>query len=162
MTRLATLDQYNTFCAALPHTAHVVQWGGAHVWKVGGASGKVFAIGGWAKGCDQLAVTFKVTPLSYELLKDLPGVRPAPYLASRGMSWVQRVSPESLDDAALCDYVATSHGLAAAGLTKRRQIELGLLAPPSQEVRRTQSAIAPRRTTTAHAAPSSSPRGARP
>ena len=33
-----------TFCAALPATSHVVQWGGSHVWKVGG---KLFAIGGW-------------------------------------------------------------------------------------------------------------------
>ena len=28
-------------------TTYVVQWGGAHVWKVGG---KVFAIGGWERG----------------------------------------------------------------------------------------------------------------
>ncbi|MCR6659935.1 MAG: hypothetical protein NVV72_11555 [Asticcacaulis sp.] len=32
----------------------VVQWGGAHVWKVGG---KVFAIGGWHDGVG-LIVTF--------------------------------------------------------------------------------------------------------
>jgi predicted DNA-binding protein (MmcQ/YjbR family) len=24
-----TLDEYNAFCAALPHASHVVQWGGA-------------------------------------------------------------------------------------------------------------------------------------
>ena len=39
-----TLSGYNRFCKALPHTAHVVQWGEAHVWKVGGPKGKVFAI----------------------------------------------------------------------------------------------------------------------
>ena len=38
-----TLDEYNAFCGSLPSTTHVVQWGGADVWKVGG---KVFAIGG--------------------------------------------------------------------------------------------------------------------
>ncbi|RUU07854.1 MmcQ/YjbR family DNA-binding protein, partial [Mesorhizobium sp. M6A.T.Ca.TU.002.02.2.1] len=27
-----TLDDYNSFCASLPSTTHVVQWGGAHVW----------------------------------------------------------------------------------------------------------------------------------
>ena len=42
-----TLDDYNGFCASLPGTTHVVQWGGAHVWKVGG---KVFAIAGWGEG----------------------------------------------------------------------------------------------------------------
>ena len=42
-----TLDEYNGFCASLAATTHVVQWGGAHVWKVGG---KVFAIAGWNDG----------------------------------------------------------------------------------------------------------------
>jgi predicted DNA-binding protein (MmcQ/YjbR family) len=42
-----TYDAFNAFCRALPATTYVVQWGGAHVWKVGG---KVFAIGGWADG----------------------------------------------------------------------------------------------------------------
>ena len=42
-----TPDEYNRFCASLHATTHVVQWGGAHVWKVGG---KVFAIGGWDDG----------------------------------------------------------------------------------------------------------------
>ncbi len=32
---------------SLPATTHVVQWGGAHVWKVGG---KVFAVGGVGSG----------------------------------------------------------------------------------------------------------------
>lgn len=41
------IDGYNTYCGSLPATTHVVQWGGAHVWKVGG---KVFAIGGWNDG----------------------------------------------------------------------------------------------------------------
>jgi predicted DNA-binding protein (MmcQ/YjbR family) len=38
-----TRDEFNAFCAALPQTSHVVQWGNADVWKVGG---KVFAICG--------------------------------------------------------------------------------------------------------------------
>ncbi|MEO9873698.1 MAG: MmcQ/YjbR family DNA-binding protein, partial [Anderseniella sp.] len=40
-----TLEEYDTYCASLTATTHVVQWGGAHVWKVGG---KVFAIAGWS------------------------------------------------------------------------------------------------------------------
>ena len=68
--------QFNDFCRSLPATTHVVQWGGAHVWKVGG---KVFAIGGWEDRAYP-GITFKVTPLSYDLLKSQPGLRPAPYL----------------------------------------------------------------------------------
>jgi hypothetical protein len=40
--RMMDLAAYNAFCGSLPHTGHVVQWGGAHVWKV---ATKVFAIG---------------------------------------------------------------------------------------------------------------------
>jgi predicted DNA-binding protein (MmcQ/YjbR family) len=36
-----TYEEFNAFCRALPATTYVVQWGGSHVWKVGG---KVFAI----------------------------------------------------------------------------------------------------------------------
>lgn len=117
-----TIDDYNRFCASLPHASHVVQWGGAHVWKVGG---KVFAIGGWNVG-EALAVTFKCSPVAFDILSEQPGLRPAPYLASRGMKWIQRQTDEAMDDAALCDYLAESHRLVAQGLTKRLQRELGL------------------------------------
>ena len=42
-----TYKEYNAFCKSLPATTYVMQWGGSHVWKVGG---KVFAIGGWDDG----------------------------------------------------------------------------------------------------------------
>jgi predicted DNA-binding protein (MmcQ/YjbR family) len=116
-----TYDEYNTFCAALAATSHVVQWGGSHVWKVGG---KVFAIGGW--DADAPAFTFKVSPLSFEILKALPGLRPAPYLASRGMSWIQHYAEPGLSDDDLKDYIRQSHRLVALGLSRRKRRELGL------------------------------------
>lgn len=115
-----TPESYNQFCSSLPHTEHVVQWGGAHVWKVGG---KVFAVGGWSDE-ETLAVTFKCSELAYDILKDQPGCRPAPYLASRGMKWIQRTSNESMDDGALRDYITESYRMAFANLTKKRQAEL--------------------------------------
>ncbi len=75
-----------------------------------------------------VAVTFKVTPIAFELLKDEPGLRPAPYLASRGLSWIQWVSGESLDDAALAERIADSHRLVAAGLSQKTRRALGLEA----------------------------------
>lgn len=119
-----TLDEYNGFCASLPHTTHVVQWGGAHVWKVGG---KVFAIGGWNDGAG-LAVTFKVSEMAFDILKDQPGLRPAPYLASRGMKWIQRQTGETMDDEGLRDYIGESHRLISAKLTKATRKQLGLPA----------------------------------
>ncbi|HEX4889112.1 MAG TPA: MmcQ/YjbR family DNA-binding protein [Alphaproteobacteria bacterium] len=116
-----TFDKFNSFCGSLPATTYVVQWGGAHVWKVGG---KVFAIGGWSS--DQPGITFKVSPIAYEMLKDQPGLRPAPYLASRGMKWIQHYARPGLPERELKDYLRRSHQIVALGLSKKRQRELGL------------------------------------
>ncbi|RWH67888.1 MmcQ/YjbR family DNA-binding protein [Mesorhizobium sp.] len=118
------LDDYNGFCASLPATTHVVQWGGAHVWKVGG---KVFAIGGWNEG-GELFVTFKCSEMAYDVLKDQPGCRPAPYLASRGMKWIQRQTSQSMNDAALKDYLRESYRLVVLKLTRQARKQLGLAA----------------------------------
>ena len=118
-------DIYNAFCATLPHTTHIVQWGDAHVWKIGG---KVFAIGGWSEDDKAwLNITFKCSDMSFDLLKEQPGCRPAPYLASRGMKWIQRTSAETLSDDDLKAYIQESYRLVGAGLTKKKQRELGLL-----------------------------------
>jgi len=117
-----TYDEYNRFCGALPATSHVVQWGGAHVWKVGG---KVFAIGGWSKA-GKPAFSFKVSPLHYDILQEEPGYRPAPYLASRGMKWIQQYDAPSSRDEELQYYLRESHRIVSLGLTKKKQKELGL------------------------------------
>jgi predicted DNA-binding protein (MmcQ/YjbR family) len=59
-------------------------------------------------------------------LKALPGLRPAPYLASRGMTWIQRYGDPGLSDDELKDYIRESHRLVALGLTRLRRRELGL------------------------------------
>lgn len=117
-----TYDEFNRFCESLPATTHVVQWGNSDVWKVGG---KVFAIGGWQKDKTP-AFTFKTCELDFEILKDQPGYRPAPYLASRGMSWIQRYGAADVSDDDLMYYLRESHRLVSLGLTKKKQRELGL------------------------------------
>ena len=99
-----------------------MQWGGSHVWKVGG---KIFAIGGWNKG-KYPGITFKVSEIAYEFLREMPGLRPAPYLASRGMKWIQNFDRPSLSDGDLRSYLETSHHIVSLGLTKKLQKELGL------------------------------------
>ncbi len=116
-----TYDEFNAFCGALPATTYVNQWGGAHVWKVGG---KVFAIGGWVD--EEAGLTFKVNEIAYEMMKDQPGLRPAPYLASRGMKWIQHYAKPGLTDTDLQDYLRESHRIVALGLSKKKQRELGL------------------------------------
>ena len=117
-----TYKQFNAFCRSLAATSHVVQWGGSHVWKV---AGKVFAIGGWQD--EEPSFTFKVSEISYEMLKDMPGLRPAPYLASRGMTWIQHYAKPGLSDDALKDYIRQSHLIVSRGLSKKKQRELGLI-----------------------------------
>ena len=119
-----TRDEFDAFCASLAHTTRVVQWGDASVWKIGG---KVFAIGGWTDPGAALAVTFKCSETSFAVLKDLPGLRPAPYLASRGLTWVQRTDDRTLGDAELAAYLAKSYALIGAGLPRKRRRELGLI-----------------------------------
>lgn len=116
-----TRDGFNAFCAGFTGVTHVVQWGNADVWKVGG---KVFAICGWAEGAD--AFTFKVSDLAYEVLTDMPGLRPAPYMASRGLKWVQHYAEPGLKDAALRDHIAASYDMVVAGLTKKARAALGV------------------------------------
>ena len=112
---------FDAFCQTLPAATYVCQWGGSHVWKVGG---KVFAIGSWDEPL--AGITFKVTPLSFEILRAQPGLRPAPYLASRGMKWIQHHARPGLSDRDLKQYLRVSHDLVARGLSKTMRAALGL------------------------------------
>jgi predicted DNA-binding protein (MmcQ/YjbR family) len=100
----------------------VVQWGGAHVWKVGK---KVFAIAGWSD--DEIPhIVFKVSDLAFDILKEQPGMRPAPYLAPRGGKWIQVFEEDAMSEEDLLSYVKESHRLISLKLTKALQKELGL------------------------------------
>ncbi|MFT7474539.1 MAG: putative DNA-binding protein (MmcQ/YjbR family) [Verrucomicrobiales bacterium] len=120
------LDEFNELCGELTATSSVVQWGDATVWKVGG---KVFAIGGWTEG-ERLGITFKTTREEFDFLVEMDGVRPAPYLGSRGFTWVQEYEDPGLPDDDLREQITESHRLVALGLTKRKQLELGLTCDP--------------------------------
>jgi predicted DNA-binding protein (MmcQ/YjbR family) len=85
--------------------------------------GKVFAIH-FSKDDTYAGITFKVSPMSFEMLKTQEGLRPAPYFASRGMKWIQWTGPESLDGKALKLYLKASYSLVFDGLPKRLKTEL--------------------------------------
>ena len=117
-----TYEDFNEFCGSLPAATHVIQWRKSHVWKVGN---KVFAIGRWNKGKNS-GITFKASEISYEVLKAEPGLRPAPYFASRGMKWIQHHANLGLSDDDLKSYLTASYRMVCRGLTKKKQKELGL------------------------------------
>ncbi|WP_417450698.1 MmcQ/YjbR family DNA-binding protein [Kordiimonas sp.] len=126
-----TRDEFDAYCATLKATTHVVQWGGASVWKVGG---KIFAIcSNWGpddkrSGTQDSAsrISFKCSDLSYQILCELEGIEPAPYLARA--KWVQLQRAGALTHVDLKSYIADAHAIIAAKLTKKLQRDLGLAA----------------------------------
>ena len=111
-----TREEVEAIALALPAAEKVIQWGGSDVYKVGG---KVFAICGLRGG-----LSFKVSEIGFMALTDEGGPgRQAPYLAKG--SWVI----VDLDDAGADEargWVAASHELIAAKLTRKARAELGL------------------------------------
>lgn len=116
-----TRDELTQFCAALPQATHVVQWGNADVYKVGD---KVFAVVGM--GGTGATVTFKASEMAFEILSDSPGLRPAPYMASRGLKWIQHYDTPGLSDDSLRDHIRASYDMVVAKLTRKKRAELGL------------------------------------
>ena len=111
-----TREEVEAIALALPAAEKVIQWGGSEVYKVGD---KVFAICGLRGG-----LSFKVSEIGFMALTDEGGPgRQAPYLAKG--SWVI----VDLDDAGPDEargWVAASHELIAAKLTRKARAELGL------------------------------------
>jgi len=105
------------FCLALPGATLVVQWGGAHVFKVGG---KIFAIlAGMSRGAPE--AWFKASDFSYVLLIEQPGIRPAPYLARA--KWVA-AALDALPADDLQAYLREAHRLVLAKLTRAARAEI--------------------------------------
>ncbi len=117
-----TRDEFNNFCSSLPAANHVVQWHDSDVWKVGD---KVFAICGGSEGAVP-SITFKTSIADYEALREMTGLRPAPYFASRGMKWIQRYDCCGLSDDDLRCCITESHSIVASGFSRRKFSELGL------------------------------------
>ena len=111
-----TPEAFASAALALPAATHVVQWGGADVFKVGG---KIFAILGLGG-----AFSIKVSDLAYEVLIETGQARPAPYLARA--KWVAFADLDGLDEADVAGWLANAHALVAAKLTRAQRRELGL------------------------------------
>lgn len=108
---------FEAFILSLPGTNLVRQWGNASVGKVGG---KIFAL----LNSDPSEVWLKVSDMAYELLTELEGIRPAPYLARAGWVAISATSPLSEDE--IRAYITEAHRLVASRLTRKLRAELGL------------------------------------
>ena len=116
------LEAFEAFCLSLPAASLSIQWGGSHVFKVGG---KIFAVAGTqADGAALSGYSFKASDMAYELLIEHGLARPAPYLARA--KWVRLSAVDSLGDEDLCAYLRQAHALVAARLTRAQRKALGL------------------------------------
>jgi predicted DNA-binding protein (MmcQ/YjbR family) len=93
----------------------------------GRSAARCLPICGWSQG-PVVGITFKTSDISYEVLRDMLGLRPAPYLASRGMKWIQRYGDPGLSDEDLKHYLVESYRIVASGLSRKKRRQMGLEA----------------------------------
>ncbi|AXK40859.1 MmcQ/YjbR family DNA-binding protein [Crenobacter cavernae] len=105
--------------AALPGATADIKWGDNLVFSVGD---RMFALFRPIGAPDSLWC--KVDPARFLELTDIPGVRPAPYLARA--SWICIDSPAALPPETLAELLLDAHRLVAAKLSKKRRQALGL------------------------------------
>ncbi len=115
-------ETFEKFISSLKGVEIVHQWGDASVGKVGG---KIFAIYSiWGEG-DLWKIGFKCSDLSFQMLPELKGILPAPYLARA--KWVQVLPDCELGEDDIKAYIIEAHRLIASNLTQRSKNELGLV-----------------------------------
>lgn len=110
-------EAFEHFVLSLPAATLVRQWRDDSVAKVGG---KIFCL----LDQDPGEVWLKVSPMSYALMTEVSGIRPAPYFARA--SWVAISHRSPLTDQDIRAYIVEAHRLIATKLPKHRQAELGL------------------------------------
>lgn len=109
------------FCKALPGATLSIQWGADHVYKVGG---KMFAAMGPPEMRPQ-SLSFKTSDDSFAILTRARDIIPAPYLARA--KWVQLIKLDALSTKELKAYLMRAHAIVAAGLPKKKRVELGIV-----------------------------------
>jgi predicted DNA-binding protein (MmcQ/YjbR family) len=109
------------FLLTLPETTVNVQWGADRVFKI---AGKMFAVIGPGDVKSSCSMSFKASEESFRILTELPGIKPAPYLARAHWVWLDK--PTRLPTKELKAYLTRAHAIVASGLPKKKQKELGL------------------------------------
>jgi predicted DNA-binding protein (MmcQ/YjbR family) len=109
---------FETFVTSLPAATLVRQWRDDSVAKVGG---KIFCL----LDRDPGEVWLKVSDMSFDLMIETNGIRPAPYFARAKWVAISHLSPLSDDE--IRAYIVEAHQLVAARLTRRVRTELGLV-----------------------------------
>lgn len=112
-------EEFDHYCNGLKSTTHVVQWRGSSVWKIGG---KIFAIHPDMGHGKEHRLSFKCSELSYQILCELPGIIPSPYLARA--KWVQITTAEAMNTEDVCAYIKIAYDIISQKLTRDQRAEL--------------------------------------
>jgi predicted DNA-binding protein (MmcQ/YjbR family) len=110
-------SEFEAFVLSLPAATLVRQWRDDSVAKVGG---KIFCL----LDRDPGEIWLKVSDMSYDLLTEMEGIRPAPYFARAGWVAISHKSP--LGEVDLRAYITEAHRLVAQKLSRRLRAGLGL------------------------------------
>ncbi len=108
---------FEAFVLGLPAATLVRQWRDDSVAKVGG---KIFCL----LDRDPGEVWLKVSEMSFALMTEMEGIRPAPYFARAG--WVAVSHESALSDADIRAYIVEAHRIVAGKLSRKLRAELGL------------------------------------
>jgi len=117
------------FCLSLPGATVVEQWGGCHVFKVGG---KMFAILGPKDDHVLQGLSLKVGEDSFHILVRAKNIIPAPYLARA--KWVSLQRLDALGAKELKAYLSRAHAIIASKLPKKKRAELGVAISKRDEI----------------------------
>lgn len=118
---MITREQFENFCFSLPKVTHVVQWGNASVFKIGG---KIFAIYSRWDDDDRDIISFKCSDQSFAILPTQEGIFPAKYLARA--KWVQITDEAAWDEETCHAYIRQAYDIICGKLTKKARAELGV------------------------------------
>ena len=110
-------EQVAAFCLGLPGAREDYNWGGVRVFSIAG--NKMFAVMDLAGA----GLSFKVDKDLFIGYVDMPGIRPAPYLARA--HWISVAQPYALGRTTLEALLTRSHQLVVAKLPKA--VRAGLL-----------------------------------
>jgi predicted DNA-binding protein (MmcQ/YjbR family) len=109
-----TLEQIRALCLSFPGATEQIQWGNDLLFKV---AGKMFVVTGFERGSP---LTIKCADEAFYELTELPGIRPAPYLARA--HWVQILPAECrLRSGEIEALLRQSYDLVVARLPKKTQ-----------------------------------------
>ena len=109
------IAEFDAICGGLAGAEKVVQWGGRHVWKIGG---RIFAIA-TPDGGGPVLPAFKASDMARPMLLERPGIAPAPYLARAG--WVCLTAARAMSDTDLAAYLGEAHRVIAGRAAGRRR-----------------------------------------